>query len=84
LPGKTGMQDRQPLDILLKFRQLIFAIHMHDQFKKIRRLTQLAGLLITLGQHISSAACPQFIVRPFGNGLARLATGDGVAITLLE
>ena len=58
LPYKPGTQGRQTLCILFKFRQLIFAIHMHYQFKEIRRLAQLAGLFITLDQHITSTACP--------------------------
>ena len=37
LPGKTGTQGRQPLNILFKFRQLVLAIHPHHQFKKICR-----------------------------------------------
>src|SRR5207342_1618458 len=82
LPYESGTQGRQTLDILFKFRQLIFPIHMHDQFKEIRRLTQLTGLFITLGQRITSAACPQFIVRSLGNGLASLETGNGIVIAL--
>ena len=84
LPQEAGTQSRQPLDILFKFRELIFTIHLHHQFKKIRCLAQLASLFITLDQHIPSAACPQLIARSLGNGLAGLATGNGVVMALLE
>ena len=81
---ESGAQGRQSLDILFKFRQLIFAIHIDHQLKEIRGLMQLACLLITLNQYVTSTACPQLIARSLGNGLAGLATGDGITITLLE
>jgi hypothetical protein len=84
LACKSGTQGRQPLNILFKFRQLVFAIHIDHQFKKICSLMQFAGLFITLDQQIPSAACPQLIARSFGNGLAGLATGDGIAVALLK
>jgi hypothetical protein len=74
LPLEAGTQNRQPLGILFKFWQLIFAVHLHHEFKEIRRLAQFSYLFITLDQHETSAAGPQLIARSLCNGLAGLAT----------
>ena len=89
--GRSGIGLRQPgaepdetIRIFFQLGQLIFAVHQHDEFEKIRRLLQPAKIFITLRQHKPRPAGPQFITRPFGDGLARLATGYRVVIPLLH
>src|SRR4029079_4761640 len=82
LPLQAGAQDCQPSDILFKFWQLIFAVHLHHEFKQIRCLAQFSYLFITLDQHEASAAGPQLITRSLCNGLAGLTARDGVVLAL--
>ena len=89
--GRSGIGLRQPgaepyetIRILFQLRQLIFAVHEHDKLKKISRLLQPAEIFITLRQHIPRPAGPQFVTRPFGDGLAGLATGDRIVVALLK
>jgi hypothetical protein len=84
LPSEAIAQDSQTSCILFKFRQLVFAIHLDHQFKEIRRFLQLSHFFITLSQQISGSTRPEFIARPLGDGLAGLAAGDRIIVSLLK